>query len=554
MSGLPQNMSNPAASTGNMGNKPAPSFAAVAASSSSSSANPVDNPPPSSQQQEEGGGDQSTTHPASQTPQPISDDDAVWFQLHFTPHSLAIPGLTSSQVATASQLVLTDVLENHIKFDRERGYHNHFNHHLLASLTLGATTARLKEIYEIHKRQETPSLEYNPQDKVTPGNLENFRSNDKYFPNWLVFYLNTIKGSGGDWQHVLETYFFHPSLFACMMSGLVHPVIQVGYGAEFDSVGIVAQGLALGSIEKPTFAPLFTQDGELVGDSNYEPVVSRGLEALNKGFQMFGITHQSPWRSRISGNRMLASTTIGSSLLDILNQVRRDEKLTEIARSAPKDKKFTEFLEKAGGPLSTYAAQWKVQPDPVAIKLKLREMYLVYTHLYNSTPKFDFFLMHAVTSSYFLPILLPLFSIRNQIRLLRAHWAVMLAIYVLVGSPEIKLTSMADPDDDDKNNREAESDERWTKLRRRAVTNNDMHLAKVIRSLQRGAIITAFPLSIEEQILLDQWQNQRGNEDNEYPWPPTPDWTSIAEHTADQLEDIKHFDSPTSGPWTRYIS
>ena len=177
----------------------------------------------------------------------------LWFTIHSTsPHALVVPGLSTEQITKASGLIQWDVKENHIITHQKKGFVNHFNHHFLASFAMGASAERMQELYKkVHKLIETSSLDYTPTVHIMPGNLEEYRFNDEHYPNWFVFYLNVIKYNGNDWKHILETYFFHHTLFGSMILGLFHPLIQVGYGVKFGCGGLIAQGLEMGSIVKP---------------------------------------------------------------------------------------------------------------------------------------------------------------------------------------------------------------------------------------------------------------------------------------------------------------
>ncbi|KAJ1921971.1 hypothetical protein H4219_000318 [Mycoemilia scoparia] len=533
---------------------------------------------------------------------------------------MVVPGLTRPQIEMATKLVKRDIEDNHTFTNRKRGFHNHFNHHMLASLTLGASAARLEHIYKrVHRPMELRNLGYVPGIQITPGNIDIYRHKDALYSDWLLYYLETIKANGGDWAKVLEEYFFHPSLFSGNMSGVFHPLIQVGYGAEFECEAIVAQGLAMGSVSKPTFGYLFNTNGDLLGDeceaaengtamgsdagmkdmmsgsmesnagmkdmmsgsmesnagmkdmmgksmesnAGMKDVMSESMES-NAGMKdMMGKSMESDAGMKdMMGKSMnamdvktmsdkmnccrLANNKAGTSLLSILNQVQHDKSFVPIVESFTGGDPFDDFVKKAGREVSIYASKWKISQDPDAISLKTKEFYLAACLLYASTPKKDFFLAHGVTSAYFLPILLPLFSIKNQIRLLRAHWAALLAFYIVVGTPEIKYPSQTT----DSQSQEGET-ERWSKIFADSIDNDDEHLAKVTRGLWRGSTLFAYPLSPKEKALLSQWQND--DTQFEYPWPISPpDWTSVAEDTLKQV--YNESSGNPAGTWEKYLN
>ncbi|KAJ1676673.1 hypothetical protein EV182_007710, partial [Spiromyces aspiralis] len=278
--------------------------------------------------------------------------------------------------------------------------------------------------------------------------------------------------------------------------------------------------------------PLFTPEGDLSGDGDYDPVVNKGLEALNKGFQMFGVSHQSSWRSKLNTSKFLSNKS-GTSLLAILDQVRRDQNLQQFARNTLHENPFINLLRVAGKTVSKYAAQWKVAPDSTAIGMKLKELYMVTTHILASTPELDFSLMHGLSAASSLSTILSPLSTAYQARLLRAVWAVVLTFYLLAGSPELKFPDSVAPSPASGSNIE-----HWESIRARAVASNDPHVAKVIRALWRGSTMLAYPLSIEEQVVLHQWQQNGGPLG--YTWPPIPDWTSLAERTLEQVKNSDH--------------
>ena len=68
---------------------------------------------------------------------------------------IQLPGITSE----TQKLTMELLQKNHDKFDiffNEKGFHNHFVHHLLAAYSLGGSQQLLNRIYERHLSYQRP--------------------------------------------------------------------------------------------------------------------------------------------------------------------------------------------------------------------------------------------------------------------------------------------------------------------------------------------------------------------------------------------------------------
>jgi Questin oxidase-like len=163
--------------------------------------------------------------------------------------------LAPLKVPTPTPLV-TELLD---KNDKEHDiyfgpnhFHNHFPHALLSQFALGAPESRLKKEWGLEdylrplgKKQPT---------EITDDNWKEYIGIDKYYHNYLDFFKEKIEKNGV--QKTVLQYALDETLLPSFVSGAVHPLIHVGFGLEFNSDIVVAEGLAEACVHSPAFAPV----------------------------------------------------------------------------------------------------------------------------------------------------------------------------------------------------------------------------------------------------------------------------------------------------------
>ena len=181
------------------------------------------------------------------------------------------PSFTAAS-ARAAQILLEDNHQRYHVFFNENGFHNHFVHHALSALALGLPP---KGIDAIYKKDQGDTLdeawEYNrrPQQvlssshtdqkskdsiqhggtavEVDESNWTSFAGNRAQYWPYLAFFHTYINQHGI--AASLEKFIFSKEanapdveMLARFIGGLLHPLIHVGYGAEFALNGVVAEG------------------------------------------------------------------------------------------------------------------------------------------------------------------------------------------------------------------------------------------------------------------------------------------------------------------------
>ncbi|KAJ2819294.1 hypothetical protein GGI24_004833 [Coemansia furcata] len=429
--------------------------------------------------------------------------DKAGMALNPSPKGLLLPGVDPTTHHEATRLCARDYLENHAFFN-DKQFHNHLNHHLLAAFSLGGSAKRLQEIFDINNSYQRPLSAPASDVTITVDNYTEYLGKEEYYPNYIAFYRSELAKSRGDFNAVVSRYFFDPQIFPLAMSGLLHPFIQLGYGLEFKSEAIIACALAQASIHRKQFSRAF--------DTETFDEICR------------------------SASKSDENSVAGLSLVDILDCMRSDPITAKITYN---DEPYAQENRGHAEDLAIkYAKLWTVEHSESAVKEKAKEIMSVIALVYGSLtrpgfrPVLEFGVMHNLTSSYFLPIYMDALTLENQVRLLHAYIVPFLYMYASKGCPllyiPLELTST--------NTHYAESSESlgdnpWTYVINKAITNNDMHVAKVVRALWRLSLLTTFP---GQAKFVD-----------EYELPPFVNCLYLARTTVDNVSKSVRRDSVT---------
>jgi hypothetical protein len=345
-----------------------------------------------------------------------------------TVNAAAFPGITHASRVAVQQL-LDENRKNHIFFN-DMKFHNHAVHHILDAYALGASPARLNEIYKVHSVLQRPAPP--KQVQITHDNWKEHLGKMNSWTDILEFFSSEVQQLGI--EEAVSKYFFHPDLFARFFSGINHAVIHVGFGITFKEPLLVAEGIAMAALEDD-------------------------LDILN---------HQLP------------PSSPSYSLLEIIEQVRNDSRFDG-------QLSLGQVIHEKGALLLEYVSKWDVKGTDYDVAAKEKELFEVIVLLVvaicrpGKLPRFDFFLMHSLTSSVFIHELLKFFSIEKGPQILKAHFATALWYYIATARPVLytdhlkayatTLPSSANP---------------WLEIVKFGIETNDVHAAKTVYALLQG--------------------------------------------------------------------
>ncbi|KAF9221054.1 hypothetical protein BS17DRAFT_738099 [Gyrodon lividus] len=355
------------------------------------------------------------------------------------PPSVLAPARVPNTGPEATAALLKALKDNHERshvFFNEFSFHNHSVHHLLALYALGAPGRLMSAAYqETHLDHMRVAFVAPEQVVITDHNFTDHLGSDHYYNAYLDYFHRVVLEPGATIPAILEKYLFsdhynirtpkqgpeQPEMLNRFLEILIHPIIHVGYGAEFGIPGLIAEGLAWTSVHPAGATTL----------------ISRLLFTPKRTTPITDLERQEPAWMPQAGSRLKA--------LNILSLMLRDPRFG----SDVLDKhEYAAMLESHGEVVNKYVEMWdcdiKSQED---LEKHLEELSWAATLMYGvgswdgneAEYRADFFTAHIVTSALFLPSLCAHISHRSQTLLLRAYFLTSITWWLVRGRPSFAL-------------------------------------------------------------------------------------------------------------------
>jgi hypothetical protein len=430
--------------------------------------------------------------------------------------------------------------DNHVKwhiFFNDLRFHNHAAHRAIAVWALGANESVIHAGYDNDIKYEKPA--FKSPEEITIQNFYDHLGDDKYFNAYMNFFTCYVqeKGISG----ALEDFIFspkanlgaqtqlaldeQPQMLNRFLAGVLHPTIHTGYGAEFNLLGMVVEGLAQTAVHLVStdlLGPLKLFEVDQV--INKETVVNTTSETIGSAFSAAAVVTalgtkilpqgsltveniQPKASSTKDSNYAAASSNSDGNIhaLTILARIMRDSNLDPPSTPHGEREIYNATIEKNRNGIAEHVHAWTINVAKLGegdqeLNRKIEEVAWVICVLYGiggwtcraggSGGQFnaDFFLMHLVTSSIFLPSLCAFLSPSSKACFLRAYFATVCTWYVTRGRPaldiagffsqEISLPSGLDPDP-----RKGGVPNLWIPLLQSGMAHSDEHLIKTQRAL-----------------------------------------------------------------------
>ncbi|PWY86442.1 hypothetical protein BO94DRAFT_556914 [Aspergillus sclerotioniger CBS 115572] len=365
-------------------------------------------------------------------------------------------GIISHHAREDSARAVSDVLQedmtSHHVFFNQMGFHNHIPHHILSIYALGATPEQIRAAYTSNKSYQRPALRVDEKivrDMADVGTFLKYLGQGEHYSDYLAFFQHEIEGKGV--ERVLKEYLFSGEkvaerLLVMLFGGLIHPFIHLGFGIEFNQPALVAQGLAQTAVHDEWTGPMFFWPAEKAAGGVGKP-----------------------------GKK---------SMLQILEEIRADEKLARSARWEDSGRMENGVLKRAPEEMIKYAAQFTVSEEQIEEKTAEIINTVAYFASAAQRPdkqiKLDFFYLHGVTSSIFLSkiITLPFLDARTKARLLEWTGRLDLMLYVGYGTADLRLDEVTN----------YPATKSWETIfdYSTAQASDDGHLPKLVRALKNG--------------------------------------------------------------------
>lgn len=345
-----------------------------------------------------------------------------------------LPGISPETADMTSKLLQENHEKHHIFFNNA-GFHNHIAHHLLSLFALNATPTELQQGWDDNVSYQRPLVTLKQSivtDMHEPKKYITYLGNEKYYHDFLVFFKEEIDQKG--WQEVLNEYMFKgderaDDMLVRMFGGILHPIIHLGFGIEFEQPAIIAEALAQAAVH-----------------DNWE--ASHLIES------------EKAAKAHISDRQ--SETTIVQLLGEIFANTKR-----------------------TSGDRVKYASQVHVTTENLEEKTaEMINAAVYFTGAAQSPPhqvKFDFWNIHAVNLSIFFCSFIrqSWLSTPNKIRLLEWKVRIDLAMYASPRPSKLLL--------DEITNYKSKEDSSWDDIFKRVKTyHDDGHACKLVRALANG--------------------------------------------------------------------
>ncbi|ETI19306.1 hypothetical protein G647_09138 [Cladophialophora carrionii CBS 160.54] len=308
-----------------------------------------------------------------------------------------------------------------ILYNRLR-FHNHTPHLLGSAYLLGSPPEHLNDIYEDAARNEGHEPWVDSPSEIALHDYRDFLGRREYQRAWVDFFEDQLVLHGYEWKMVVAKFVFERGpkgsaneepMFSCLTAGLAHPLIHLGYAYELNSREVAMEALGLAAT---------CYDARLAGllESGMEPAANPRPAAYSTGslLEVF---------ARVNGDGRLDGVFdhYGG---DNLSKLLGDATLTSI--------------------LMEHWSAWKIS-DPT--KDFAQSQALAAALLVSSAPSvgghgWDFFLVHLLTSSHAVRILIPFLDAQYHVQLVREWLLIALAIYIAQLRPLIKTSHITDVD------------------------------------------------------------------------------------------------------------
>ncbi|KAI1816486.1 cell cycle checkpoint protein RAD17 [Poronia punctata] len=329
---------------------------------------------------------------------------------------------------------------NHSILYNDLRFHNHMPHALCSAYLLGASESQLHNVYDAESKDLEP---WKPSPaEVTQGDWREFLGDKRYQRAYVDFFEDSLAMRHGyDWKKVVEEYMFggKEPLVNSLISGLGHPLIHLGYAYEMENKEIAMEALAMTTTQY-SFLHKYLDDPSYTKPSPFKSASTRELLGRMAGDKRFDIFE-----------------TPSADNLDPLFE-EHESLVTEYWNAWSLDDPKKQFEES----------------QEVAVSL-LMDTVSPGTHSYN------FYVVHLLTTSHAVRILLPMIPAKFHVSLVRQWWLFTIAVYAIFKCPKI------DPD----YTRPGDvAGQQWNYVEDKAVNgaySTDAHFLKAVRAMREAA-------------------------------------------------------------------
>ena len=314
----------------------------------------------------------------------------------------------------------------------------------------------LNEIYEDASTNEGHEHWKDSPGEIALHDYRDFLGRKDYQRAWVDFFEDQLVHHGYDWKDVVRTFLFETGsksspnplpIFNTLTAGLGHPLIHLGYAYELNSREVAMEALGLAA-------------------TCYDPQLAYLL--------------YTKANTTSTANLMESST---SNPFEVFARINADTRL-DAHFTEPGGNNLSKLLSTVAllSILQSHWNSWKIT-DPkkqFAQSQQLATALLISSSTHVGGRGYDFFLVHLLTSSHAVRILIPFLPPEHHIPLVREWFLITCAIYIAQCRPTVKLNYVRDVDLEGKGWKEVEMDALQGKH------NLDAHFVKAVRAMKEA--------------------------------------------------------------------
>ncbi|PGH09670.1 hypothetical protein AJ79_05636 [Helicocarpus griseus UAMH5409] len=280
-------------------------------------------------------------------------------------------------------------------------FHNHMPHLLSSAYLFGGDADHLNRLYEAESKELEPWRE--SPGEIVEDDWRDFLGKRDYQRAYVDFFEDELVHHGYDWKKVAELYLYSGKnpLINCLVTGLGHPLIHLGYAFEMSSRDVTMESLAMA-------ASCYGDMHKYIDDPSY--------------------IRQPP-------------TYQTTSPLEILHKIRTDQRFDNLFQQPGAANLEVLFKEHEGAILDHWRA-WKITPDATK-QFAISQEAAATIFVAADTAKHDFFLAHLLTTSHAVRILLPWVPSRFHLSLVRQWWLIVVVVYAAQLRPKINADAIS---------------------------------------------------------------------------------------------------------------
>ncbi|KAI1344633.1 hypothetical protein F5Y15DRAFT_367228 [Xylariaceae sp. FL0016] len=330
---------------------------------------------------------------------------------------------------------------NHSILYHNLEFHNHLPHILCSAYLLAADDQQLHKIYAAEQKELEP---WKPSpSEVTKDDWRDLLGDSEYQRAFVDFFEDRLAVDHDyQWKQVVERYIFSGEnpLANCLIGGLGHPLIHLGYAYEMDNKELAMEALGMAATQY-NFLHKFLDDPSYTKPASFS----------------------SP------------------SPMGVLSRMENDDRLKGLFKE-PAFENFEILFQKHEDVVLEYWNAWSLD-DPVKQFQDSQEaaVALLVGTVAPGTHSYNFFLVHVLTTSHAVRILIPFIPARYHISLVREWWLLTIAVYAALKCPKI---------DPDYIKPEDVAGKQWNYVEDKAINGpyaTDSHFVKAVRAMREAA-------------------------------------------------------------------